>query len=110
VVYIAMADSDPVGMVFARCGTRPEEAARIGGMWVHPGCRRRGVGRRLLERAMNFLELSGQKRVGLWATAANADVLRFYEKAGFRPTGATSTLRPGSDVPIVEMLRDLNQE
>jgi ribosomal protein S18 acetylase RimI-like enzyme len=106
-IYIAVVDGDPVGMVFARCGTDPDEAAFIGGMWVHPGCRRRGLGNRLLERAMNFLRLSGQKRVALWVTAANADAIRFYEEAGFRQTGATSTLRPGSDVPIVELLCDL---
>jgi ribosomal protein S18 acetylase RimI-like enzyme len=97
-------------MVFAKCGTDSQEAAFIGGMWVHPGCRRRGVGSRLLERAVTFLRLSGQERVALWVTAANADVLRFYEEAGFRQTGKSSTLRPGSDVAMVELLRDLSQE
>jgi ribosomal protein S18 acetylase RimI-like enzyme len=110
VIYIAVADADPVGMVFAKCGTGPREAAFIGGMWVHPRYRRRGVGSRLLETAMSFLRLSAQERVALWVMAANADVLRFYESAGFRRTGATSTLRPGSDVPIVQLLRDLNQQ
>jgi ribosomal protein S18 acetylase RimI-like enzyme len=109
-VYIALADGDPVGMVFAKCGTDSEEAAFIGGMWVHPGCRRCGVGSQLLEKAVGFLQLSRQQRVALWVTAANADVLRFYEQAGFRQTGAISTLRPGSDVRIVELLRDLNQK
>ncbi len=110
VIYIAVDDGDPVGMLFAKCRTDSEEAAFIGGMWVHPGCRRRGVGSQLLERAIGFLQLSGQQRVALWVTAANADVLRFYQEAGFRQTGATSTLRPGSDIPIVELRRDLNQE
>ena len=110
VVFIAVAEGDAIGMIFAKCGTASQEAAFIGGMWVHPGCRRRGVGSRLLERAITFLRLSGQQRVALWVTAANADVLRFYEEAGFRQTGTSSTLRPGSEVAIVELLCDLNQE
>jgi GNAT superfamily N-acetyltransferase len=110
VVYIALADGDAVGMVFAKCGTDSQEAAFIGGMRVRPGYRRRGVGSRLLEMAVTFLRLSGQQRVALWVTAANADVLRFYEDVGFRQTGKSSTLRPGSDVAMIELVRDLSQE
>jgi ribosomal protein S18 acetylase RimI-like enzyme len=101
-VFVAVADDLPVGMVFARCGATPDPAF-LGGMWVSPELRRHGIGRSLVQHALAFLRSAGQVEVSLWVTRGHSEVLGFYRSLGFRETGATSSLRPGSDVIIDEL-------
>jgi ribosomal protein S18 acetylase RimI-like enzyme len=101
-VFVAVAHDLPVGMVFVRCAAIPDPAF-LGGMWVSPEFRRRGVGRLLVQHALVFLRSAGQVDVSLWVTRGHSEVLAFYRSLGFRETGATSTLRPGSDVIIDEL-------
>jgi ribosomal protein S18 acetylase RimI-like enzyme len=101
-VYLAVADGMPVGMVFVKCAA-PAEHAFLGGMWVQPEFRRRGAGRLLVESALDFLRSAGQRQLSVWVTGGHTDVLKFYRTLGFQDTGATSTLRPGSDVAICEL-------
>src|SRR4029450_8586187 len=104
-VFLAVAHDVPVGMVFVRCAANPDPAF-LGGMGVSPEFRRRGVGRLLVQHALVFLRSAGQVDVSLWVTRGHSEVLAFYRSLGFRETGATSTLRPGSDV-IMEELRHM---
>lgn len=101
-VFVAVASERAVGMVFVNCGTEGE-AAFLGGMWVEPRFRRRGVGRALVQEGLGFLRSAGQRQVSLWVTSDHHDALRFYEQLGFRCTGATDSLRTGSEVRITEM-------
>ncbi len=101
-VFVAVADDLAVGMVFVKCASAPERAF-LGGMWVSPEFRRRGVGRALVQHALAFLRAAGQVDVSLWVTRGHDQVLTFYRSLGFQDTGATSTLRPGSDVIIDEL-------
>jgi ribosomal protein S18 acetylase RimI-like enzyme len=101
-VFLAVAHDLPVGMVFVRCAANSDPAF-LGGMWVSPEFRRRGIGRLLVQHALVFLRSAGQVDVSLWVTRGHREVLAFYRSLGFRETGATSTLRPGSDVIIDEL-------
>jgi ribosomal protein S18 acetylase RimI-like enzyme len=96
-VFVAVADDLPVGMVFVRCASAPDPAF-LGGMWVSPDLRRHGIGRSLVQQALAFLRSAGQVAVVLWVTREHSEVQAFYRSLGFQETGATSTLRPGSDV------------
>jgi ribosomal protein S18 acetylase RimI-like enzyme len=96
-------------MVFVRCEAPPAPAF-LGGMWVHPEYRRQGVGRTLVLHALDFLRSIGQTQVSLWVTSAHAEALTFYRSLGFRDTGATAHLRPGSPVPIAELILDLSSD
>jgi len=104
--FVALASGAAVGMVFVRCEASPAPAF-LGGMWVHPQFRRQGVGRMLVLRAFDFLRSIGQVQVSLWVTRSHAEVLTFYRSLGFLDTGRTDHLRPGSNVPIVELTLDL---
>lgn len=50
---------------------------------VHAGCRRRGVGTRLAERALAALDAAGIQKVALVAFARNEAGNAFWEKLGF---------------------------
>ena len=102
-VFVALEDEQAIGMVFVRCET-PPAAAFLGGMWVHPLFRRRGVGRALVVHGLEFLRSTGQRAVSLWVTSAHTEVLSFYRTLGFRETGATANLRPGSPLTITELI------
>jgi len=101
-VFVAIAGHRPIGMVFVRCAMPPEPAF-LGGMWVNPEFRRRGVGRLLVQRALHFLRLAGQTEVSLWVARGHDGVRIFYRALGFRDTGATGALRAGSDIVIDEL-------
>jgi len=95
-------------MVFVRC-EEPPAPAFLGGMWVHPSFRRRGIGRILVERGLEFLRSVGQCQVSLWVTSVHADALSFYRRLGFQETGATASLRPGSPLTITELNLELSR-
>jgi ribosomal protein S18 acetylase RimI-like enzyme len=101
-VFIALAGSRPIGMAFVKSALPPEPAF-LGGMWVNPDFRRRGVGHSLVQQGLNFLRLAGQTELSLWVTRGHDGVQAFYRALGFRDTGVTSTLRPGSDILIDEL-------
>lgn len=84
---------------------RDDEASRVAGimtMWVAPHSRGRGVGRRLLAATVAHAATWGCTQVQLYATAENRPATALYESYGFRPTGATKPLRPGSPVETRE--------
>ena len=101
-VFLAVNPERPIGMVFVKCGIPPAPAF-VGGMWVDPAFRRRGVGRALLEQGITFLRLAGQRELSLWVTRGHEGVVAFYRGLGFRPNGVTSPLRAGSDLLIDEL-------
>ena len=51
-----------------------------------PEVRGTGLGRRLLETALDYGRQRGFSRIFLWSFADLADALRLYERAGFRVT------------------------
>src|SRR6185295_1447162 len=51
-VFVAVSHARPIGMVFVKCASLPEPAF-LGGMWVAPEFRRRGVGQALVAQSVN---------------------------------------------------------
>ena len=70
------------------CGTcrllMEGQVARLGRMAVDSGCRRRGVGRAVLETAERMARRAGAERVRLHAQARASD---FYARSGYSPYG-----------------------
>ena len=71
---------------------------------VHPDYRQMGIGRRLLEEAIDYIEHSNGRDVLLQVRHHNSTAIRFYEALGFEGLGAmkhwettTSRLRPLKD-------------
>ena len=57
-------------------------------MYVTPRCRRRGIGRQLIERVLSHAaEQTGLRRINLGVNAANAAAIGLYEAVGFKAYG-----------------------
>jgi ribosomal protein S18 acetylase RimI-like enzyme len=101
-VFVATRGERGIGMVFVKSGS-PPGIAFLGGMWVNPEFRRRGVGRSLVERGMDFLRSVGQAEVALWVTRGHQDVVRFYRSLGFRSTGSSEPIRADAQLLVDEL-------
>jgi GNAT superfamily N-acetyltransferase len=60
------------------------EPGQVGGMWVDPAWRRRGVGRLLLQAVFDWARGRELTRLGLWAPARSPAAIALYSRAGFR--------------------------
>lgn len=82
-VFVWEEDGAPVGYIT----TRLDPESRIGwipNMAVLPQFQGRGIGRRLMEHALDFLRQSGMEAAKIETLAQNAIGSRFYPSAGFQ--------------------------
>jgi len=61
----------------------PEEA-QLRWLFLTPELRGKGVGRKLMDKALSFASEAGYRYVFLWTTSELEDAARLYEAAGFR--------------------------
>jgi GNAT superfamily N-acetyltransferase len=102
-MYLACDRDDIFGSTYGIRDFETSDMARIGGMWVAPLYRRHGIGRALLEAVRSWAREHGFKRMGLWASSANAAALALYQQAGFRQSGRLRALPTNAMVEIVEL-------
>jgi ribosomal protein S18 acetylase RimI-like enzyme len=88
-------DGDCVGLVTGLWDGDPDHDAHVVSMWVDRRVRGRGLGRRLLDAAVDWAATRGARQVELWVTEGNEPAWTLYEKAGFAPTGVRAPF--GSD-------------
>ncbi|HET8650081.1 MAG TPA: GNAT family N-acetyltransferase, partial [Gemmatimonadales bacterium] len=65
---------------------------------VDPSARGRGLGRRLLDTAIEFSRAAGYRRIVLWTVSALEAAARLYRAVGFERTEEQPGQRWGSDV------------
>ena len=70
-----------------------DRVAEIYAIYLHPRCWGQGLGRTLMDRAIQDLRSGNWQQVELWVLEQNLQARRFYEAAGFNADGAT---RPDS--------------
>jgi len=107
VMFLAFERQDVVGCVYGLVNRQRSDHGRVGGMWVNPVARRRGIGQALLEAVIAWSRRRGFKGLGLWAPAHSPAALALYAKAGFRETGIRQTMPTYPTREIVEMVRQL---
>jgi GNAT superfamily N-acetyltransferase len=106
---VAVADGAVVGWV--ACGPcrdpdRPgSRQGEVFACYVHPGAWRTGVGRLLMEHALEVLAAVGRDDITLWVLEANDRARRFYETFGFAPDGKRMLREFGVPVPEVRYRR-----
>jgi ribosomal protein S18 acetylase RimI-like enzyme len=69
------------------CEVLPTSPPHIRALYLDPGARRRGIGRRLLEATAERLRAAGAREVTLDVVEGNADARAFYARVGFTETG-----------------------
>ncbi len=87
VAYLVFDGQRVCGKAICFLATQLPTRARMTGVWVDPGYRRRGVGRRMVEAAMGWARERGADHLRLWVDATNPEGRVFYERLGFRETG-----------------------
>jgi GNAT superfamily N-acetyltransferase len=107
VMFLACDGDDVLGCVYGLVNRVLADQGRVGGMWVNPAARRRGIGQALLEAVIEWSRRRGFKGLGLWAPAHSPAALALYAKAGFRQTGIRQTMPTHRNLDIVEMTLQL---
>ena len=92
VVFVAIENDEWLGMVGAYIPDTSPEAVGIWGTWVDPQARGRGLGRLLMDAAIEWAEERGATRVDLSVTDRATEARLLYERLGFRPTGEREPL------------------
>jgi GNAT superfamily N-acetyltransferase len=80
--WIAELDERREGSIFCIAADEPGVAA-LRALIVDPSARRRGIGRMLIERCVEFARAAGYGRMELWTTSDLVDARRLYDAAGF---------------------------
>lgn len=76
-------------------------------MWVDPAYRGLGIGRKLVERVVDWARERGARLVSLWVTESNHPAISLYLACGFRATGESQPLPSSSHLLEQKMLRNL---
>jgi GNAT superfamily N-acetyltransferase len=107
VMFLAYQGEDVLGSAYGLLDRERTDMGRVGGMWVEPASRRRGVGRGLLQELFSWARERKLKRLGLWAPTHNPAAIALYSRAGFRDTGERRQLPTASSLWIVAMEAEL---
>ena len=86
--HVRVAEQDGVRLGFAVLLERAGFACELDGLFVEPDRMRTGVGRRLIEDAMQVARSRGATRIDV---VANPQAVAFYEAVGFTTGGAAQT-------------------
>jgi GNAT superfamily N-acetyltransferase len=103
VMFLAVEAELVVGSTYGLRDQDRSEAGRVGGMWVDPAWRRRGVGGALLQAVFGWARERGLNRLGLWAPAHSPAALTLYRQAGFRENGNRRPLATNPALQIIEL-------
>jgi ribosomal protein S18 acetylase RimI-like enzyme len=86
-VFLAEWAGSAAGLAVLRTGptiSGPDDWAELSELYVRPGSRRRGLGRALVEAALDYARQRGCREVHLLVDPENAAALALYESLGFR--------------------------
>jgi GNAT superfamily N-acetyltransferase len=111
-VSILMAEEDGELLGCCTCGeSRDQDGAssvgEVRSLFVAAGRWRRGVGRVLMDAALDSLRERGHTEATLWSLAANERANAFYESVGFTRDGAEKTEDAWAHLPEVRYRRSL---
>lgn len=87
-------NGDVVGFAFttaSRDDDGDDGTGEVVAIYAHPDAIGTGAGRELMAAAVAGLRTAGFRSATLWVLDSNTRARRFYERAGFRPDGASKT-------------------
>lgn len=101
----ADAEDEVVGLVGAYANQGG--TVNLVGLWSAPGHRDVGVAEALLAAVRDWAIEHGHRRLRRWVVARNEFAVSFYERTGFRATGASMPYEPDPRLEQVETILDL---
>ena len=105
VVFVAVDDERWIGMAAGRWFDRSRGVAQLWGMWIDPGWRGQGLGRRLVAGIRGWANGHGGRFVRLGVIGEEAACASFYERIGFVRTGETRPLSRDPTLTAVFLAR-----
>jgi len=104
---IAEDDSQPIGLAWVRIDPHDGQVAELYQVWVDPVYRGRGVGRLVIDSALDWARSSGVRQMVLSVALGPSSALEFYRRLGFVEVGTPEPLRSGSTSRKQTMRRTL---
>ena len=105
---VAEVDGEPAGMAWGKIAGSEPDIAHLYQMWVAPEQRGLGVGRMLLETAIEWARSRGARSIMLGVTCGDTPARRLYASAGFQAIGDPEPLRPGSELNVQTMKLEIS--
>jgi GNAT superfamily N-acetyltransferase len=106
--YVGLVDGRFAGYCYVAAPSREAdlgpEAAELVAMYVDPDHWRQGVGKALMEAALEHLAGLPYDEAVLWTFKENDRAIGFYERQGWRPDGAEK-IHPRSGEPAIRFRR-----
>ena len=90
--FVAEAGARSLGMLIVAREQDDTAVAHLYGMWVEPGARRLGLGRRLIAAAERWAAVNGCLDVRLWVVVDNVPAVDLYRSVGYADTGTREPL------------------
>ena len=103
VMFLACEGDAVCGSIYGLRDAESGTSGRVGGSWVEPSYRRRGIGDALLQAVISWARAERLERLRLWAPAASTAALAFYRHAGFRATGLRRPVPTNVALEILEL-------
>ena len=88
--------------------TENEGRAQLVSMWVDPAYRRLGVGKALIDAAVEWNLARAVSELALMVTSVNVAAISFYERLGFAKTGVTEQYPNDPSIIEYEMILRLH--
>jgi ribosomal protein S18 acetylase RimI-like enzyme len=83
------------------------KTAYLGGMWVEPGRRRSGIGKRLVDTVIEWGRARGAVRIELEVNELTRPAVALYQACGFAPTGHSRRFPSNPSATALEMARTI---
>jgi ribosomal protein S18 acetylase RimI-like enzyme len=96
--FVVFDGDEPCGTGSSFLCSRVPRRAYFSAAWIDPRYRRRGLGRRLVDDVIEWATAHGADHIRLWVDDTNPGAAKFYEALGFRPTGESRPVSPGSSL------------
>lgn len=105
--FVARFDDVLAALAVCRFVETDQTICHLFAMWVVPEFRRKGVGKAILESALDWMKQKGAKEARLSVTEGNNEAFSLYRSFGFLDTNRREPLREGSPLQVILMRRQL---